>query len=127
MLPYVDSEAEIHPGVTACASSTSRLTWNASIFYEKGPIEVRLAADYVGQDLFALRRTAAGDAGYLFGSRLTMDIGASYQVSRIVIRVRRGQEPAEYAARVHRGHEPIPADPARFYDFHFLAGLRADF
>jgi TonB-dependent receptor len=126
-ITYVDSSAQIHPGVYGLLPSTSRLTWNASIFYEKGPIEVRLAADYVGQDLFGFGGTAPVTPDIYSSSRLTMDIGASYQVSRIVNVYAAVKNllntPLEFTEGLGQ-NRPIQRE---FYDFTFLAGLRAKF
>ena len=46
--------------------STSQLTWNAALFYERAPLEVRLAADYVGQNLFAFGGITGNATGRVF-------------------------------------------------------------
>ena len=80
----VDSEAEIHAGVFGLLPSTSRLTWNAAVFYERAPLELRLAADYVGQNLFAFGTITSNATDVYSSPRLTMDFGASYAVRRLL-------------------------------------------
>ncbi len=59
---------------------TSHLTWNASGFYEKYGVQVRLAAEYVGQSLFAL----AGDRSLdvIQHKKLNLDFSSSYQLNK---------------------------------------------
>ena len=75
---WVDSEAQIHPGIDGLLPSTSRLTWNAAVFYERSPLELRLAADYVGQNLFSFGSITGNATDVYSRHRLTMDFGASY-------------------------------------------------
>lgn len=75
---WVDSEAQIHPGIDGLMPSTSRLTWNAAIFYDRAPLELRLAADYVGQNLFSFGSITSNSTDVYSRQRLTMDFGSSY-------------------------------------------------
>jgi TonB-dependent receptor len=81
----VSSRAQLHPAVPGQAAqfglmpSTSQLTWNAALYYETNRIEVRLAADYVGQNLFSFGSNTATDT--FSSARLTMDLGATYRVT----------------------------------------------
>lgn len=77
----VHSEATVaNSGFSGRLPSTSPVTWNAAVFYEKGPAEVRLAADYVGQNLFGFGSTAAQNV--YSRHRLTLDLGAQYQIDK---------------------------------------------
>ena len=49
----VDSRAEIHPGIFGLLPSTSQRHLERALFYERRPSRCALAADYVGQNLFA--------------------------------------------------------------------------
>jgi TonB-dependent receptor len=80
----VTSRAQIHPGIYGLLPSTSKFTWNAAVFYESGPLELRLAADYVGQNLFAFGSVTSNSTDVYSSARLTMDFGASYAVSHVV-------------------------------------------
>lgn len=59
---------------------TSSTTWNLSGFYERGPVDVRLAAQYVGPSLFSLNGDQSIDT--IQSSRLTMDLTASYAINK---------------------------------------------
>jgi TonB-dependent receptor len=59
---------------------TSPITYNASLFYEKGPIDFRVSAAYVSRNLFAV--VAGGRSLDQFSSpRFRLDMTASYQVT----------------------------------------------
>lgn len=86
---YVDSKFEIRPGEYSPLPSTSRNTWNATVFYEKYGLDMRLAAYSVSKDLFAIgavpsaTNTTAlpGKASDVFNAqRTSMDFGSSYAV-----------------------------------------------
>jgi len=124
---YVESSAEVHPGVSGMLPSTSRFTWNAAIFYEQGPIEVRLAADYVGQNLFGFGGTAPVTQDIYSSGRLTMDIGASYQASHIVNVYAAVKNLLNTPLEFTEGTSQSRPTQREFYDFTFLAGLRAKF
>ena len=123
----VDSRAEIHPGVYGLLPSTSRLTWNAAGFYEKGPLEARLAFGYVGQNLFGFGSTGSTNTDQYSRERLTLDFGASYKIA--------GQY-SVYVEAKNLLNTPLeftegPSDSRpiqrEFYDQTFLAGLRMKF
>ena len=86
---YVDSKFEIRPGEYSPLPSTSRNTWNATVFYEKYGLDMRLAAYSVSKDLFAIGAVPApgnttalpGKASDVFNAqRTSMDFGSSYAV-----------------------------------------------
>ena len=60
--------------------STSPWNFNASVFYEKGPINIRLAANYVSKNLFSLGSTKAMDI--YSQQRFRLDLGTAYQANK---------------------------------------------
>jgi TonB-dependent receptor len=123
----VDSRAEIHPGVFGLMPSTSKFTWNAALFYESGPLEVRLAADYVGQNLFAFGTITSNSTDVYSSARLTMDLGASYTVSRVVRVYFNAKNLLNTPLEFTEGpswYRPIQRE---FYDLTLLAGVRLTF
>jgi TonB-dependent receptor len=75
---YVDSQFEIRPGEHSPLPSTSKNTWNAAIFYEKGPVGLRLAAYSTSADLFTVGGDRTSDV--FNATRTSMDFGANYKV-----------------------------------------------
>jgi TonB-dependent receptor len=123
----VDSRAQIHPGVYGLLPSTSQLTWNAALFYESGPLEMRVAAGYVGKNLFSFGSVTSNSTDTWLAARLTLDAGASCAVSRHVRIYLEGKNllntPLEYTEGPS-WYRPIQRE---FYDLTLLAGVRATF
>jgi outer membrane receptor protein involved in Fe transport len=123
----VDSRAQIHPGVYGLLPSTSKFTWNAAVFYESGPLELRLAAGYVGQNLFAFGAITNNNTDVYSSARLTMDLGASYTVSHTLSVYFQAKNllntPLEFT------ETPCWCRPIQreFYDATYLAGVRLQF
>ena len=123
----VDSRAQIHPGIYGLLPSTSKFTWNAALFYESGPLELRVAADYVGQNLFAFGTVTSNSTDTYSSARLTMDAGASYAVSRVVRVYFEGKNLLNTPLEFTEGpswYRPIQRE---FYDITLLAGVRLTF
>jgi TonB-dependent receptor len=123
----VDSRAEIHPGVYGLLPSTSKVTWNAAVFYERAPIELRVAADYVGQNLFAFGSTV-GDATDVYSRhRLTLDLGSSYTIAREVKVYFDAKNLLNTPLEFTEGTSDSRPIQREFYDITLLAGVRLSF
>ena len=59
---------------------TSPWNFNASLFYEKGPYEFRLAANYVSKDLYSLGSTKSQDT--YVQQRFRLDLSTAYQINK---------------------------------------------
>lgn len=119
---WVDSQAEIHPGVYGLLPSTSKLTWNAAGFYEKGPLEARLAAGFVGQNLFGFGSSIATDQ--YSRKRLTLDFGASYRVTGMASVYFEAKNLLNTPLEFTEGPSDSRPIQREFYDQTFLAGVR---
>jgi TonB-dependent receptor len=123
----VDSRAEIHPGIYGLLPSTSKVTWNAAVFYERAPFEVRVAADYVGQDLFAFGSTT-GDATDVYSRhRLTLDLGSSYAIAHEVKVYFDAKNLLNTPVEFTEGTSDSRPIQREFYDITLLAGVRLSF
>jgi TonB-dependent receptor len=76
---YVDSRFQIRPGEYSLLPSTSQNTWNATIFYERAGLNLRLAAYSTSHDLFGIGADKTGDV--FNATRTSMDFGGSYAVT----------------------------------------------
>ncbi len=76
---YVQSSVELRPGEIRLLPATSRITYNAALSYDKGPVGLRFAVEYIGKSLFAVGGSAATDI--IQGSRLLMDVTGTYQIT----------------------------------------------
>jgi len=73
---FVDSRFEIRPGEHSTLPSSSKNTWNAAVFYEKGGVALRVAGYSVSDDLFGIGGDRTGD---IFNAKRTfLDFGSSY-------------------------------------------------
>jgi TonB-dependent receptor len=123
-ITLVDSRAEIHPGIFGLLPSTSKQTWNAAIFYERSPIEIRLAADYVGQDLFAFGGVTGSATDDYSSARLTMDLGSSYTISRQVKLYFDAKNLLNTPLEFTEGPSQSRPIQREFYDITLMAGVR---
>ncbi|MDB6082558.1 MAG: TonB-dependent receptor, partial [Gammaproteobacteria bacterium] len=76
---FVDSRFQIRPGEYSQLPSTSKNTWNATLFYEHDSLGLRLAAYSTSQDLFAIGSDRTGDV--YNATRTSMDFGSTYAVA----------------------------------------------
>lgn len=123
-ITLVDSRAEIHPGIYGLMPSTSKRTWNAAIFYERSPIEIRLAADYVGQNLFAFGGVVGNAADDYSSPRLTMDLGSSYAIAHQVKLYFDAKNLLNTPLEFTEGPSQSRPIQREFYDITLLAGVR---
>jgi TonB-dependent receptor len=77
---YVNSSGQIRPGENSALPSTANNTFNAQLYYEKGPFTVRLAGYYVGRSLLFVGHSSAEDQ--YTERRFTLDLGASYDITK---------------------------------------------
>ena len=120
----VDSRAQIHPGIYGLLPSTSKLTWNAAIFYERSPIEIRVAADYVGQNLFAFGTVVGNATDDYSSARLTMDLGSSYTIISQVKLYFDAKNLLNTPLEFTEGPSQSRPIQREFYDITLLAGVR---
>jgi TonB-dependent receptor len=120
----VSSEAQIHPGIDGLLPSTSRLTWNGAVFYERAGLNVRLAADYVGQNLFAFGGIIGNQFDVYSHSRLTMDLGSSYAINHVVSFYFDAKNLLNTPLEFTEGPNVNRPIQREFYDITLLAGVR---
>jgi TonB-dependent receptor len=123
----VDSRAQIHPGIYGLLPSTSKVTWNAAVFYERAPFEVRVAADYVGQDLFAFGSTTGNSTDVYSRHRLTLDVGSSYAIAHEVKVYFDAKNLLNTPLEFTEGTGDSRPIQREFYDITLLAGVRLSF
>jgi TonB-dependent receptor len=77
---FVNSSLEIHPGVIGMLPSTSRNSANATVFWERNGLDLRLASYYTSRNLLGLGSNSSQDI--YSEARFSLDFGASYQVNK---------------------------------------------
>jgi outer membrane receptor for monomeric catechols len=74
----VGSAGDIRTGEKHTLPQTSPFNYNAALFYEKGPLNLRIAASYVSRNLFSVSGDAATDV--YSQARFRLDFGSSYKI-----------------------------------------------
>lgn len=120
----VHSWAQFHPGISSLLPSTSKVTWNAEVFYERGPVEVRVAADYVGLNLFAYGSYLGNALDDYSQPRLTLDAGASYAVTDYLQLYAQAKNLLNTPLEFTEGTSTERPIQREFYDVTYFAGVR---
>lgn len=121
----VHSEAQIHPGIRGPLPSTAELTWNLALFYERDPLELRLAADYVGQNLFGFGPDLTNEFDDYSSPRLTLDFGSSYAITHAVQFYFDAKNLLNTPLKFTEGTSESRPIQREYYDVTLLAGVRA--
>lgn len=81
-LTLVDSSGQIRAGEKHALPQTSPFSYNAAIFYNRGPVYLKLAASYVSANLWAVGGDSSTD---LYSQpRFRLDFGMTYDVTEQV-------------------------------------------
>ena len=121
---YVDSQFAIRPGESSTLPSASKNTWNASVFYERNGLALRLSAYSVSADLFAIGADKSSDV--FNDKRTSMDFGSAYALQAnfaLYFNVKNLLN-TRHAFYMGTPDRPIQRE---FYGQDYLAGLRYDF
>ena len=124
-LTYVESNGEIRTGEKHTLPQTSPFTYNAAIFYEKAPFELRLAASYVSRNLWEVGGDSSSD---LYSQpRFRLDFGGSYQITdnfEYYVDVKNITNTKLEFTQTSNTAFPVQRE---FYGVDYLTGIRAHF
>jgi TonB-dependent receptor len=120
---FVDSRGRYDTnGASNELPETSPISYNAQIFYEKGPLELRTAASYVSRNLFTVVGTR--DTDQFSSPRFRLDISGSFQVTPRVQIYAEGKNltntKLEFTSSASSAY-PIQRE---YYEQDFLVGIR---
>ncbi|MBU6247891.1 MAG: TonB-dependent receptor [Xanthomonadaceae bacterium] len=121
---WVDSRIEIRPGEYSLLPSTSRNTWNATLFYERAGLQINLAAYSVSADLFGIGTGRSSDV--YNASRTSMDFGASYSFPENWTVYFDAKNLLDTPHAFYQGSSDRPIQ-REFYGITYLAGVRFQF
>jgi TonB-dependent receptor len=129
---YVDSRVALRDGENTLLPGTSPWTANAAVFYEADGLNLRIAAEYVGANLFSIGGPAPAPGAPTTDTwedkRLQVDFTSSYQVDRhvqVYFNVKDlNNEPLRFYEGKGRPDRPLQRE---FYDQTFEAGVKARF
>lgn len=130
---YVDSAIQLHPGFAKQPlPGTFEYTGNGALFYEKGPINLRLSAQYESKVLFAVG-SIAGTTGYpgisldaYQDKRVTLDLAGSYDFRRNIRFYGSVKNLTDAPLRFYEGTSNRPIQ-REFYGQTYEAGVKLKF
>jgi len=134
---YVDSSVAIHhptglPTVFGQLPGTFEYTGNGAVFYEKGPVNLRLSMQYESKVLFAVG-SIAGTTGYAGISndayqdkRVTLDFTGSYDFTKNVKLYWSAKNLTDAPLRFYEGSSNRPIQ-REFYGVTYEGGVKVKF
>ncbi|TCV93422.1 TonB-dependent receptor [Luteibacter rhizovicinus] len=121
---WVDSRIEIRPGEYSLLPSTSKNTWNASVFYKRAGFMLNLAAYSASADLFSVGTDRTSDV--YNATRTSMDFSASYQFPESWTIYLYVKNLLDTPHTFYQGTTDRPIQ-REFYGLTYLAGVRFQF
>lgn len=103
---------------------TSNVTWNLAGSYERGPVNVRLAAQYVSSSLFSFGGDRTTDV--IQAGRTTMDLTGSYKISDSYVLYFSAKNLLNTPLRYDYGDSSRPQQ-IEYYGVTYEAGVRLKF
>lgn len=107
------------------ASLDSGAHLESGALYERNPLELRVAADYVGQNLFGFGPDLTNEFDDYSSPRLTLDFGSSYAVTHVVLFYFDAKNLLNTPLKFTEGTSESRPIQREFYDVTLLAGVRA--
>ncbi len=104
---------------------TSKWTWNVAGFYERGPVNVRLSAQYVGASLFSLNGDQSLDT--IQSARLSADLTASLEVAKDYVVFFGVRNLLDTPLRYTDGNNNARTQQVEYYGQTYEAGIRFKF
>jgi TonB-dependent receptor len=123
----VDSSGLVHQLDTQPGHlpQTSPFNFNASLYYEKGPISARVAATYVSRNLWAVGDDASTD---LYSQpRFRLDVSAAYAVTRQLQIFAEGKNLTNTKFEFTQTADKRYPVQREYYDMDVLGGVRFNF
>ncbi|WP_081473975.1 TonB-dependent receptor [Novosphingobium pentaromativorans] len=124
-LTYVSSAVALRDGEGSVAMpGTIPWSWNAAVFYERGPVQLRLSSQFESTVLFGVSDSRATDV--FQDSRYTLDFNGSYDFSKNVQFYANAKNLTNAPLRFYEGtpNRPIQRE---FYDVTLEGGVKLRF
>ena len=122
---YVDSQITLHQnGRKQLLPATSKWTWNAAAYYEAHGIQLRLSAQYVGSNLFAIGDDASLDDYQ--NARTTLDFTSSLDITKNLRVYFNVKNLTNAPLRIYEASTNRPIQ-REFYDETFEGGIKFKF
>jgi TonB-dependent receptor len=122
---YVDSQIRLHDGGRKqLLPATSKWTWNAAVYYEARGLQLRLSAQYVGSNLFAIGDDATLDVYQ--NARTTLDFTSSLDVTKRIRLYFNVKNLTNEPLRIYEATSNRPVQ-REFYDETYEGGIKFKF
>jgi len=126
---YVDSKFEIRPNEFSTLPSTSKNTVNATLFYEKYGLALRVGYYYTSRNLWAVGGPTTNNAGIpdtFSDPRGYVDFGSTYAFNKNISVYFNGKNLTDTPLKFSEGSSDRPIQ-REFYGRTYQAGVRFDF
>lgn len=122
---YVDSSITLHDkGRKQALPATSKYTWNAALYYEAHGVQLRLAAQYVGKNLFGIGDGPETDVYQ--NARTTLDFTSSLEITHQVKLYLNVKNLTNEPLRIYEASSNRPIQ-REFYDVTYEGGVKFKF
>lgn len=124
-LTYVASAVAVRDGEgSVTMPGTIPWSWNAALFYERGPVQLRVSSQFESSVLFGVGGSRASDI--FQDSRFTVDFNGSYKLGRNVEFYVNAKNLTNAPLRLYEGapNRPIQRE---FYDLTLEGGVKLNF
>lgn len=116
------SGGQIRPGETHTLPQTSPFNYNAALYYDQGPLYLKLGASYVSANLWAVGGSSATD---LYSQpRFRLDFGGSYNITeelQLYLDIKNLTNTKLEFTQTNDRNFPVQRE---FYDADYLLGIR---
>ena len=121
-MTLVQSSGQIRPGEKHTLPQTSPFNYNASLYYQDGPVYLKMGASYVSANLWSVGSSSATD---LYSQpRFRLDFGGSYDVTsevQLYIDIKNITNTKLEFTQTNDRNFPVQRE---FYDADYLLGIR---
>lgn len=121
-LTAIQSRGQIRPGERHTLPQTSPFNYNASLYFDNGPLDLKLGVSYVSTNLWAVGGSSATD---LYSQpRLRVDFGGSYQITEEIqayLDIKNITNTKLEFTQTNDSNFPVQRE---FYDADYLFGIR---
>ena len=121
-LTAIQSRGQIRPGERHALPQTSPFNYNASLYYDNGPLDLKIGTSYVSTNLWAVGGDSSTD---LYSQpRLRVDFGGSYQVTEEIqfyLDIKNITNTKLEFTQTNDRNFPVQRE---FYDADYLFGIR---
>ena len=121
-MTIVQSGGQIRPGEEHTLPQTSPFNYNAALYYEEGPLYLKLGASYVSANLWAV---SGSDATDLYSQpRFRLDFGGSYNITsevQLYLDIKNITNTKLEFTQTNDRNFPVQRE---FYDADYLLGVR---